>query len=84
MRIILSGGFCFVHISFGYMVKFESLVQFPVDHLSHPVMPSLVLHLCWFAGFAYVINRFISVSTLPTLSILLRIIFLGWLVGFFV
>ena len=35
------------------MVKIQSLAQFPVDHLSHSVMPSLVLPLCVFAAFDY-------------------------------
>ena len=35
---------------------------------------SSLLHL--FAAFAYVINRFISISTLPTFAILLRLIYL--------
>ena len=49
--------FLFVHIPFVSMVKFESFAQFPLDHLSHPVIPSLVL--CRFAAFAYyVINCF--------------------------
>ena len=30
--LILSGGFCKVHITFGSMVKFQSFAQFPVDH----------------------------------------------------
>ena len=35
MRLILSERFWFVRLPFGSMVKFQSLAQFPVDHLSH-------------------------------------------------
>ena len=38
------------------------LEQFPVNHLSHPVLPCLVLLLCQFAA-SHVIKHFISVST---------------------
>ena len=56
--------FWFVHILFICMGKFQSLVQFPVDHLSHPVVPSLVLLLCQLAVFDhYVSDSFIYVST---------------------
>ena len=37
-----------VHIPFVGMVKFKFLAHFPVDHLSLPVMSSLVLLLCQF------------------------------------
>ena len=46
MRIILSGGFRFVHIPFGIMVKFQFLAQFSVDHLSHPVVSLFELVYC--------------------------------------
>ena len=46
------GEFCASHspgrilvCAFGSMVKFQFLVQFPADHLSYPVMSSLVLFL---------------------------------------
>ena len=45
MRLILMEGFWIVHIPFGSMVKFLSFAQFPVDHLPHKVMASLVLFL---------------------------------------
>ena len=35
------------------MVKFKFLAHFPVDHLAHPVVSSLVLLRCQFAAFAY-------------------------------
>ena len=35
----------FVHAPFGFMDKFESLAQFPVDHLSNSVVTSLVFFL---------------------------------------
>ena len=46
MHLILLDGFWFAHILFGDMVKIQFLAQFPVDHLSHPFMPSLVLLYC--------------------------------------
>ena len=53
-----------VHIPFVRMVKFKFLAHFPVDHLTNPVMSSLVLLLCQFAASAYyVIDGFISVTT---------------------
>ena len=56
------------------MMKIQSFAQFPVDHLSHPVVPNLVLLLCQFTAFAsYVINCLISVSLSPTLNILLHL-----------
>ena len=67
--------FWFVHIPSYSMVKFRFLAQFPVDHLPHPVM-SYLFFLCLFTAFAYfVINRFISVITLPTFAILLYCIY---------
>ena len=51
------------------MVKFKFLAHFPVDHLAHPVMSSLVLLLCQFAAFAYyVIDGFISVTACVALQ----------------
>ena len=35
------------------MVRFKFLAHCPVDHLAHPVVSSLVLHLCQFAVFYY-------------------------------
>ena len=35
------------------MVTFKFLTQFPADHLSYPVVSSLILFLCWFAEYAY-------------------------------
>ena len=35
------------------MTKLQSLAQFPIDHLSHPVMPTLVFLLCPFAAFGF-------------------------------
>ena len=48
MRLIRWDGFWFVHIPFVSMAKFLSLTQFPMDHLSHLVMPTLVFLLCQF------------------------------------
>ena len=41
--------FLVVRIPFVDMVKFKFLAHFPVDHLAHLVMSSLVLLLCQFA-----------------------------------
>ena len=58
------------------MVKFKLLAYFPVDHLAHPVMSSLVLLLCQFAAFTYyVIDGFISVTAKSALAIFLRLIY---------
>ena len=75
MRLIFSERFWFVHKPFVSSVKFQFLAQFPVDHLSHPTMPSLVSLLRQFVAFAYyVINCLIFVTTEPTYAIPLRII----------
>ena len=66
---------CVVHIPFVRMVKFNFLAQFPVDHLAYPVVSSLILIPCYFAAFANVIDRFVSITTWPTFAILLRLIF---------
>ena len=44
--LILQKGFRFVPIPFGSIVQFQSLAQFPVDHLPHSVVSSLILFLC--------------------------------------
>ena len=43
--VILLDRFWVVHIPFVRMVKFKFLAQFPVDHLAHPVVPSIILFL---------------------------------------
>ena len=48
MRLILLDEF-----SFASMFKFQSLAQFPFDHLFRSVMPRLVLLLCPFAASAH-------------------------------
>ena len=45
MRLIFEDEFGLLHIQFDSMVKIRSLAQFPVDHLSYPVMPSLIFLL---------------------------------------
>ena len=45
LSLIFLDRFWFVHTPFVSMVKFELLAQFPVGHLSHPVVPSLVFFL---------------------------------------
>ena len=62
--LIHMNGFWFVHIPFGSMDKFQFFVQFPIDHLSHPIMSSHTFRWSYFAAFAYYVsNRFISFST---------------------
>ena len=46
MCLILQDRFWVVQIPFGRMVKFQFLAQFPVDHLLHPVVSTLILFLC--------------------------------------
>ena len=43
--VILQDRFWMVHIPFVRIVKLQILAQFPVDHLAHPVVPSLILFL---------------------------------------
>ena len=51
-----------VHIPFVRKVKLKFLAHFPVDHLAHPIVSSLVLLLCQFAAFVYYVSdRFVSV-----------------------
>ena len=42
IRLILSDGFRLVHIPFGSIFRLKFIEQFRVDHLSHPVVPSLI------------------------------------------
>ena len=50
-----------MHISFVRIVKIQFFAKFPVDHLAHPVMSSLILFQCKFAAFAYyVIDQSLS------------------------
>ena len=72
---VLSDGFLFVHIPLFHMVKFQFFALFLVDHLSHSIMPNLVLFLCKCSIIPFhVINHFVSITTLPTLTIWLCII----------
>ena len=53
VHFILLDRFGFVQIPFGIKVKFQSLAQFPADHLLYPVIPSLLLLWCQFIVFTY-------------------------------
>ena len=76
MRLIFLDGFWVVHIPFSRVVKFKLLAQFPVDHLLHWVVSSLVFVLCLFTAFAYhVIDCFISITTSSPSDILLRFVY---------
>ena len=44
MSLISVDGFLLVYIPYGNMVKFHSLAQFQVYHLSHPIVPSLAFY----------------------------------------
>ena len=58
------------------MVKFKFLAQFPVNHLSHPVISCFPLSLHQFASLAYnMIDRFVSITTSHTFAILLSLIY---------
>ena len=46
MGHILLERFLFVHVTVVGIFKLKSLAQFPVDHLSHPVVPILFFLLC--------------------------------------
>ena len=45
-RLIFQDGFLVVQIPFVTMVKFQLLAPFPVDHLAHLIVYSLILFLC--------------------------------------
>ena len=61
MCVIFSDRCWVVHIPFVCMEKFTFLAHFPVDHLSHPAMSSLIFLQRKFAAFTYyVIDGFIS------------------------
>ena len=45
LRFILYSEFWFVHAPLSSIVKFQFLAQFPLDHLSHPVVSNLILLL---------------------------------------
>ena len=63
MRLILLDRIWVLHIQFVRMVKFQFLAQFPMDHLTHPVLSRLILFLHKFTVFAFVIDYFVSVIT---------------------
>ena len=44
--LIFQDRFWVVHIPFVRMVKHQLLANLPVDHLAHPVVPSLIFFLC--------------------------------------
>ena len=73
--LILQGGFWVVHIPFICMIKFKLLAQFPVDNLAHPIVSGLILSLCLFTAFAYVINCFVSITTQSTSAILQHFVY---------
>ena len=71
----LADGFVFVCIPFGSMVKFESLAYFPANHLSQPIVHTLVFLCYQLIAFVYNgINRLNSLSTQYLLAIPLRVL----------
>ena len=63
-----------MHLPFVCIVIFKLLAQFPVDHLAHPVVSGLILSLCLFTELAYyVVDRFVSVTTLSSPAIFLLV-----------
>ena len=70
VRLIFYDRFSVVHILFVCVVKFKLLAQFPMDHLPHPVVSSLIVFLCcyhffycyhyWFAFINLVFTSLIS------------------------
>ena len=46
VRLIFLDSFCVVHISFVLRVKFQFLVYFPLDHLTHSAESSILPLLC--------------------------------------
>ena len=62
VRLILQDEFLVLHVLLVHMDQFIFLAEFPLDHLSHPAVSSLVLVLCLFAVFTlYVINGLVSI-----------------------
>ena len=66
--------FWFVHLPFNNRVKFQSLAQFPVNHLSYPIEFSLILFLCLFVPFDYYLIYRFYLSLYTPSTIRLRII----------
>ena len=56
------------------MVKFKLIAHFPENYLPHPIASRLILALLSFAAFAYVLDRFVSVTIYPIFAILLRLV----------
>ena len=69
----------FAHTTFGSMVKFQFLAQFPVDHHPHQVVSSLVLY-SFYASLPYLLTTRLIVLSYwppqPTLSLLLWLLLL--------
>ena len=51
--IILPDRFWFVHVPFGSKATLQFLAKFPVDHLPHSVLWSLILYVYKFGAFAF-------------------------------
>ena len=74
VRHIFYDRFRVVRIPFYRDFKFSLSAQFPVDHLPHLVASSLILSMCSFAWFAYLIDHFVSIITLKH-QLFLRIVY---------
>ena len=91
MWLILSDRCWVVHLPFFRIVKFKFLAQFPVDHLAHPVVSSLMLLLfkvfcirllChWlfrlYHHITYVIIIIIIIIILPDIGLAVRVFAIG-------
>ena len=67
--LIFLDGLLLVHVPFVCIIKFiyfylsiYLLAQFPVDHLSHPVVSFLVFFWCQFAAISYMVFCFVFLS----------------------
>ena len=76
VHLIHQYGFKVVLILLVRINKFQFLAQFQVDYLSNPVVSSSILLFHEFAAFGYyMIDRFISINTLPTFAMFLCLIY---------
>ena len=62
VSLTFQDGYWFMKISFGSMVKFQFLAQFPVSHLPHPVMSSLVLFFKLVCSIRLLCNQWFRLS----------------------
>ena len=78
--LIFQDRFWSVCVILACMVKLQLFAQCLADHLLHPIIPALILFLCQFSAFTYVVDRILSFNTSPILAILISILALMSLV----